>query len=108
MTNLEKLEALKWRATRYEAVLEHNGARYLIGYTAMHSRHGLLKVAQAHGQQIIGFLGVSADQEMTAGKRAADGFRIGDSAIRFTGRTQRDAILEGELQPIPSAARAVA
>ena len=34
---------------------------------------------------------------LVAGKKASDGFAIGEWQVRFTGRTERDAIMNGEL-----------
>lgn len=110
MNTQEKLAALHNRATRYEVVAikqEPIGeTRVLIGYTARHSRHGLLAACRQRGEVMIKALGLNDTSMLFPAKRAADGFDIDKWSIRFSGRTQRDAILEGELQyvgDLPSA-----
>ncbi len=105
MTKMEKLERLHNRSTRYEvAMIQPSGERILIGYTSRKSRHGLLERLRTQGPQIIAFLGLDDNAAMVPGKNAAAGFRIGETVFRFTGRTQRDAIMENELRFIGAAA----
>ena len=105
---LARLEQIARYATRYEVTAQRdNGERVLIGYTSRRSRHGLLRLLRIHAEQVITLTGCTEDTMMTAGKRASDGFRINDWALRFTGRTQRQAIIEGELPPAPRPAQEV-
>jgi hypothetical protein len=118
MTKEEKLAQLHNRHTRYEVVVErrsgivrerHVDAQViLLGYTMRKSRQGLLEVCRRNGQQVIDVLGITADDHLIPAKKAADGFVIGGSwQVRFTGRTQRDAIIEGEHTFVCDLARAL-
>jgi hypothetical protein len=79
--------------TRYEIVAEKNGERVLVGYTARHSRPGLLAMARQNGQKLIDHFGIDENQLLVFVRKAA-GWEadIGDLHIRFSGRTQREAI----------------
>ena len=98
-TQSARLAAIANRYTRYEVIAQRdNGERVRIGYTMHRSRHGLLQVLRAHADQVIALTNCGENTMMTAGSRASDGFRINDWSLRFTGRTERQAILEGEHQ----------
>lgn len=103
-TNLEsKLAAIAGRATRYEVALTQHGQPVaLVGYTARKSRPGLLKAAQVVGQAIIDRTAMPQDATMSWSHGTMvlgfDGW-----AVKFTGRTQRDAIMTGELVPVGGA-----
>lgn len=97
MTTEQKLERLKNYHTRYEIAAERgDGHRLLIGYTPRKGRRGMYSMLQQRldGGSLEHVLGTL---ELNWGKRAADGCAMGDWRIFFTGRTQRDAILAGEL-----------
>ena|ERR1044072_9784657 len=92
-----RLIGIKNYHTRYEIVAERDSDRLLIGYTPRKSRHGLLAAMQHVGQAIIERLNVGENDEITWQTKPyihaiTSGWRIG-----FSGRTERDAILSGEL-----------
>lgn len=100
MTRLDRLERLRNHSTKYEVVAETSsqyGKRYLIAYTSRRSRHGLLKACQSKGEAIIKAFGITDNDQFIPSPKAADGFRIGVWQFRFSGRTQREAIMQGEL-----------
>lgn len=100
MTTTQKLERLYNRATRYEVVAEHpDGRRYLIGYTSP-TRPGMLRMIRQNGQAVVDRLGLTQAAVMTWGGKGRLGHfaTIGDWKVRFTGRTQRDAIIGGEVE----------
>jgi hypothetical protein len=96
---MAKLESIKNFHTRYEVevVRTADGARRLVCYTPRKSRRGLADAIGQRASSIKAFLGL--------GEQAMGDFRgtteylvfpnVG--SIRFSGRTQRDAILAGEL-----------
>ena len=106
MSTQEKLEAIRNRSTKYEVVAVRGDHRILICYTNAHSRHGLLRACQAHGNEIIKAFGISDEDSFVPAKKAADGFTIGNWCFRFSGRTQRDVYSTGsELTFIDDLAR---
>ena len=107
-TTAERLARLRNRATCYEIAAIQGERRILIAYAAMHSRHGLLKACQNRGQMIIAALGIGESDLLMPAKRAAEGFTVGAWSIRFTGRTERDAIQEGELPYVGDLAKQAA
>ena len=106
VVQISKLNSLHNRASRYEvlatfaATESHGETRVLIGYTCHRSRHGLLKCCQAQGQAIIDAFGICDNDRFIPAKRAAGGFTIGKWSFNFSGRTQREAIMEGEIVSI--------
>jgi hypothetical protein len=99
MTTLqERLTRLKNYSTRYEVSLSHaNGQRYLWIYTPSVSRSELWRIMGAHGPKLGEIVG--AGERMRAVRSgkwwalvAGNGWTLG-----FTGRTQRDAYIGGEL-----------
>ena len=93
-----KLSRLKNYATRYELVASRdNGAdRYLIAYTPRNNRRGLW-AAVTEPARAAKLVKLTGSPEITFGKKASDGATMGDWEIRFSGRTQRECYLEGEL-----------
>jgi hypothetical protein len=95
-----KLEAIKNRATRYEVVLTNGTDVRLVGYTARKGRPGLMSLIRAHGPAILAVtnLSQSAIFKFTTTREAS----LGENGwiVKFTGRTQRDAILAGEVESI--------
>jgi hypothetical protein len=91
-----RLLRLKNRRTRYELVAEHpDGRRLLVRYTSRLGRRGLFDALQQDSARLCAVLGADA---IHFGTRAGDGGTMGEWKIRFTGRTQREAIIDGELQ----------
>jgi hypothetical protein len=93
---MEKLEAIKGRITSYEVVIEHpDGRRYLLRYLVSPSRYGIIKDAMRfHGERILKLIG---DDNTFDASHWKQGIRIGGWIVRLTGRTRREAIIEGEL-----------
>jgi len=95
MTLQEKLARIKNYSTRYELVAIHSdGRKVLVGYTPRRGRSGLYDMLATNGPAWVKFSGA---ENVTFGKRVADGAISGDWSINFSGRTQRDAICNGEL-----------
>ena len=109
-----KLAALQNCGTRYEVVLELDGsdvaefggnpaaaavgAGRLVGYTGRKSTRGLVDLISDRGEAIVDLLG---DRDAII-RKGPGGSVLIDAAgatfrVRFTGRTQRDAIVTGEL-----------
>jgi hypothetical protein len=101
-----KLAAISNRYTRYEVAAIQGETRIRIAYTMRRSRPGLLEACRNNGPEIIKALAVSDSQMLMFIK--ANGqwvIELGSWVIRFTGRTQREAILAGELVWVGTAAR---
>jgi hypothetical protein len=98
MTKIEKLEALRNYATRYEIALTFaDNRKMLVCYTPRKNKTGLLNAIQERGKAILAQMpDLSDDARLTYA--ASTGFNLGNGArIHFTGRTQRDAICSDEL-----------
>jgi hypothetical protein len=77
------------RRTLYELAAENGDQRYLIMYTSNKSRRMLLDCAREHGERLVPLTG---HENIVFAKRAADGATMGEWRIRWTGRTQREAV----------------
>ena len=90
-----KLEAIKNRATRYELVLTNldSGEKRRLCYTSKKNRTGLFAAIRSNGTELVAFSG-SEDFKLE-GKASAS---IGRWSVAFSGRTQREAIIAGELR----------
>jgi hypothetical protein len=97
MTIQERLALLHNRLTCYEIVAVRGDTRLLVCYSQSRSRNGLLAACRKRGQALIDHLWITPSDMLVAAPRAADGFTIGPWSIRYSGRTERDAIQEGEL-----------
>ena len=86
-----KLIRIKHYATRYELILANRGDSYLVVYSSSRSRGVVFDSVHKWAQQIIAITG---EDEM---KMVKGGATLGDWKVRWSGRTQREAILEGEL-----------
>jgi hypothetical protein len=94
MTTQQKLERLRNRQTKYELVASHpDGRRLLIRYTSRTGRNGLYDALAQDAERLCRVLGAD---DITWGKRSADGGTMGEWVLRFSGRTQREAIIDGE------------
>jgi hypothetical protein len=90
-----KLERLKNYHTRYEVIMERGTERVLVVYMHNQSYRRLREAVVEKINPIQTFAGASVYEEaMGRGKRS---LAAGDWRIRFSGRTQREAILQGEL-----------
>jgi hypothetical protein len=96
MTTQEKLERLHRGPTRYELIAERGETRILIAYSMRQGRHTLLTAVQKHGQALIDFMGITDKDLLVFLRPAKLGAHIGPAAnpwsIRFSGRTQREAV----------------
>lgn len=101
MTTQEKLQRLQGGLTRYELIAERGEQRVLIAYCMRMGRHTILTACQKHGQALIDYMGISDKDLLVFLRPAKLGAHIGPASnpwsIRFSGRTQRDAISGGEL-----------
>lgn len=86
----------RYQPTRYELVAKHveTGRQILIAYSMRRSRRTLYECLR---QRLDHLLPVLGSAEIQWGKRAADGLRLGQYHIHYTGRTQRDC--EGREHP---------
>ena len=81
--------------TRYELAAQHEDRRVLIGYTPRKGGAGMLAMLRARGPAVAALFGTEI---ITFAKRVGDGATTATGwTIRFTGRTQREAIQMGEL-----------
>ena len=102
-TQINRLTLLQRHATKYEAVVESDGRQSLLGYSIHRSRSGLFTLMRRRGQRLIDALGIGESDIITWPKPAtmgascetADGRQY--ARIRFSGRTEREAIISGEL-----------
>lgn len=101
MTTTEKLERLHNRATNYELVCKDGEKTYLAGYTRM-SKRGILGMLQRNGEKWA--KRISETDRITLDKNGKEA-TVGRFTIEFSRRTQREAIIMGELpwfEEIPS------
>lgn len=91
-----KLAAIAGRSTKYEIILVHDdGRRRLLGY-GRKTRPGILAMVSRRAVELSTFCG---DQYVTLkGLPAGTTCKIGGWSIRATARTERQAIIEGELK----------
>lgn len=83
--------------TRYEIAARHtDGRAFLLCYLARKTRVAIIDAMLDRGPAVAAALGIDKDLSWTwlpkSKEYACGGWRIG-----FTGRTQRDALQEGEL-----------
>ena len=97
---LVRLARLTNRGTYYELAAILGDQRRLVAYTQRRSRSGMLAACRNRAVLLIALTGA---ENLQFGKRTVDGATMGDWQIRFTGRTERDAIMEGELPYIGAA-----
>lgn len=75
--------------TLYELAIENGEQRLLLAYCSNRTRQTIWKVARQHGERLVALTG---EENITFAKRAGDGAAMGDWRIRWTGRTQREAV----------------
>ncbi len=95
----EKLARLRNHHTRYELAMWCGDRKILIAYTPRRGWAGITAAIQSKADAIVAAAG--ADY-IRFGKRASDGATLGDWTINFTGRTQREAYIQGELEYVGS------
>jgi len=91
-----RLQALHGYATAYEITATNGADVRLVAYTRQKSRHGILRALQRRGQMIIDQHNITEETPSTWGPRAADGLTLGQWSIKFSGRTEREALIAGE------------
>jgi hypothetical protein len=100
---VRKLERLRLYGTRYELAMTHTETResLLIAYSTGKARRDVFRYV-SDPDRVGPIVARTGSDSIHFGKRAADGGTMGEWSIRFTGRTQRQAITEGELPYIGS------
>jgi len=97
MSTLERLEDLRYRSTVYEIVLTNGEVTRLIKY-GRKGRRSLIEAVQSEGKEILEMVGMSDDFE---GKITPTSIDLGRGwCAKFSGRTKRQAIIEGELESL--------
>jgi hypothetical protein len=89
-----KLARLHNRRTAYELVAVNGDQRVLVCYSAERSRNALYRICCKRAAALLALTGA---ESITWAKRSADGGMMGAWSIRFSGRTQRECYIEGEL-----------
>ena len=93
-----QLERLKNYKTRYEVTAKCDETTLFIGYTAKHSRLGVLSCFRGRAsrdQALLDAMQVNGSDRLFDAPNLA--LRVNAWTVGFTGRTQREAITEGEL-----------
>lgn len=100
---LERLAERHRYATRYELVADNGrGKVLLVGYCHAKARMDLLKACQRCGESLVAAFGLTRDAMIRfEGKSGAwsaviAGHGMDAVTVRFTGRTEREAISSGE------------
>lgn len=96
MTTQEKLQRIHGYTTRYELAAVKGDRRILIGYIVRRSQQGMRDACRKYGPQLVDVCQVSGNQILIY-NRFTRLIKLGDWAIKLTGRTQRAAIIDGEL-----------
>lgn len=106
MTVTEQLARLTNRATRYEVVAQRpDGTTALVGYTPRRTLSGLRDAAGNRGTELVAWLDAPPGAEMSWRRGCTDTVQItGGGIVRFSGRTQREAICAGALPSITQGA----
>lgn len=104
LTKSEKLAMLVNRRTRYELVAQDGERIYCIAYCARKSRTGAIDAIRKNSVGFLSTLGLPRDVIF---KFMGRDIRAGSWLIHFTGRTQRDAIMQGKEYPRITAAQEV-
>lgn len=87
-----KLERLKHYKTRYELVATSpTSERVLAGYTSRRNNRGIQSLVVMNAEL---WCKVTSDDSITYGKKSAT---MGGWKFAFSGRTQRDSYIDGEL-----------
>ena len=97
MSTLERLEDLRYRSTVYEIVLTNGEVTRLIKY-GRKCRRSLIEAVQRKGSKILDVVDMSDDFQ---GKITTTSMDLsGGWYAKFSGRTKRQAIIEGELESL--------
>jgi hypothetical protein len=91
----QRLQRIANRSSLYELVITHpDGRRYLLAYCGRKSRAGIYAACAGRASHLLELTG---SESITWGDNAAAGGTMGDWQIRFSGRTQRECYISGEL-----------
>ena len=94
MTKGEKLESLRNRPTKYELIaVSPENQPVLAGYCS-HGKNNILSMLRKNGEQWASR--IKADDMVTFAKDGRSA-QLGQWKVYFSGRTQREAIILGEL-----------
>jgi hypothetical protein len=101
MTLGQRLQRLQNRHTLYELVASHpDGRRFLVAYCGRRGRRGIFTALAGRAAAMTALTG---DDGIKFAARAADGGTMGAWTIRFSGRTQRECYIAGELEYVAAA-----
>jgi hypothetical protein len=89
---LRKLDRIKNYKTRYELIVTDGEARFLVCYMSSRSMSSVVKAAR---ERLDGIIRTTGDVPLV-GKDAE--YLPGEWRVVFSGRTQREAIIGGELR----------
>lgn len=92
----KQLERLRNHATLYELVMTRGNERILIAYSSGKGRTDIWRSVTSD-KRVKAIIAKAGTENLTFGKKVVDGAMMGEWKINFTGRTQREAISEGEL-----------
>jgi hypothetical protein len=92
----ERLERLRNRATLYELAMTRGEECILVAYSRLKGRRDIFNLVTAD-HRVGPIMARTGADHIEFARRTADGATMGEWAIRFTGRTEREAIIAGEL-----------
>lgn len=96
---LRRVARLHNRHTLYEAeIIRPDGTKALLAYCGRRSKQGLIEALDKRAPHALRFLGAPRHARVERERGSPDVKIEGGGMIRFSGRTQREAIIEGELQ----------
>lgn len=90
-----RLAAIAGRSTKYELVLVHDDGRRLLLAYGRKTRPGVLAIVNRNAVALADFCG--CDTIQLRGLPAGTFGKIGAWSLRASGRTEREAIIGGEL-----------
>jgi hypothetical protein len=91
--------------TRYELAMERDNQKFLVCYSARMGRHAILQSLRNRAPEVLQVGQITDDDMLTWKKPASQGAMLGNWRVYWTGRTQRQAISEGELPFVVTAAK---
>ena len=97
-TPAERLASMTRESTLYELALTSpdRTRKILVAYCNRTGRRGLYNAVAKDGRREA-IVALTGTEEITFAKRSADGAKMNGWEIKFSGRTQREAIAQGEL-----------
>lgn len=99
----QRLERIARHRTKYEVVATSpDGRRVLLGYTPRKGRQGLCDLISSRRERAEAIVRLCGSEEYRTAKAARDGATCGEWKINFSGRTQRECYLGGELPYVES------